>query len=216
MEQKRIVWIIAAVGIFLLVIFGAAAILYSPSSRPVRTAATTPVEKRNVSGWTTAPAPVAAAPVQSEEPAPTAPETSAVPETAADSVTKVNDMTVIAQNTTVYGLQQQYPQTETSGTTIDLNTINKPTSPVSENVTPANEAGAQAIESVKEQTTVQTVKAAAPVTEEKPAAKTIRTVKKQAAQPAKSTPAKAKKAAQKSPTVTQYWVQAAAFTSKKS
>lgn len=40
MEQKRTLWIVAAVGVFLLVVLGAALILYTPAARPTGTVAT--------------------------------------------------------------------------------------------------------------------------------------------------------------------------------
>ncbi len=39
MEQKRTLWIVAAVGVFLLVVLGAALILYTPAARPTGTVA---------------------------------------------------------------------------------------------------------------------------------------------------------------------------------
>ncbi len=54
MEQKRTLWIIAAVGVFLLVVLGAALILYSPSARSKQTIANYKNEPRHESddnGW---------------------------------------------------------------------------------------------------------------------------------------------------------------------
>lgn len=50
MEQKRTLWIIAAVGVFLLVVLGAALILYSPAARSKQTIANYKNETRHESG----------------------------------------------------------------------------------------------------------------------------------------------------------------------
>ncbi len=51
MEQKRILWIIAAVGVFLLVVLGAALILYSPASQENRTLARASDGNAAADGW---------------------------------------------------------------------------------------------------------------------------------------------------------------------
>ena len=52
MEQKRTLWIMAAVGVFLLVVLGAALILYSPTARSSQTIATvSPSNKQTSNGW---------------------------------------------------------------------------------------------------------------------------------------------------------------------
>lgn len=52
MEQKRTLWIIAAVGVFLLVVLGAALILYSPNVRSSNTIANYQSTKKNSdNGW---------------------------------------------------------------------------------------------------------------------------------------------------------------------
>ena len=109
MEQKKTLWIIAAVSVFLLVVMGAAMILYNPlngSSR--KTASINPVEKtaqvqNNQSGWTNSTSPV---------------QTTSSPQ--------VNDMFVVSENTTVLGFNQP-AQTDTAdqSTTIDLNALKR-------------------------------------------------------------------------------------------
>ncbi|MCR4579777.1 MAG: SPOR domain-containing protein [Treponema sp.] len=110
MEQKKTLWIIAAVGAFLLVVLGTAGILYSPARSPSPAiASVAPVEKSKSpagSGWTNQvdiqpPAPVAA---QGDVPAP-----------------RVTDMIVLADNTTVYNIPKN--ETSDSATTIDLNAL---------------------------------------------------------------------------------------------
>jgi cell division septation protein DedD len=227
MEQKRTLWIIAAVGIFLLVVLGAALILYSPSSRGRKTiAATAPVDRPvQTTGWTTAPAQETPADTPAQEPVPAdtlpADADKAAPSEADSAspsgVTKVGDLTVISENTTVYGLERKYPETaqaESDGSTmIDLNTLK--TAPAAETVTPQNETSAKAIE---------TVKAARPAPIEEETSAPVKNVKKSSSPVRTASAAKtsssgktasAKKPAAKS-AVTQYWVQAASFASKKS
>src|SRR5574344_1779964 len=52
MEQKKILWAVAAAGAFLLVVIGAAMIIYNPFSRS-KTSVTSvyPIEKNNSNGW---------------------------------------------------------------------------------------------------------------------------------------------------------------------
>jgi len=233
MEQKRILWIIAAVGIFLLVVLGAALILYSPAAHSTQTvAAITPVKKPASSSWISVPEtsseqqPADGQVVPDTETPSAVPAVQSVPAGAAgdgttSSVTHVNDMTVIAQNTTVYGLEKKYqsdtPQSPDGSTTIDLNTL-KTAPAISQNVVPENETSARAMETVKQTTKTlpetytaeePEIKTARPKT---PVSKKDASAKKYVKPQTKQAPAKTIK---KQPAVTQFWVQAAAFTSKK-
>ena len=103
MEQKKTLWIIAAVGVFLLVVLGVPAILHYPSRNPVPAyASISPVEKsKSSSGWTKPVADVSA------------------PD-------KVNDLVVLADNATVYSPNVTTPVSSVSAdgaTTIDLNAL---------------------------------------------------------------------------------------------
>jgi cell division protein FtsN len=235
MEQKRILWIIAAVGIFLLVVLGAALILYSPTAHSTQTvAAITPVKRPASNGWISAPS-ASAEQQHADEPAASdsrkqAPESVSSGTTAENSgtlpVTHVGDMTVIAQNTTVYGLEKKYQSGETQSsdgsTTIDLNTL-KTAPAASRTVIPENETSAKAMETVRQTSNTaaskpvaaETVKKA--VQKKEPAntgvSKTGTTAKKTAAQETKR-PSAATAAGKQIP-VTQFWVQAAAFSNKK-
>ena len=111
MEQKKTLWIIAAVSVFLLVVFGAAMILYNPSAlSKATTASVKPVEKAATaqastsSGWTNEP-------VSSTQ----------------TSSPQVNDMFVVSENTTVLGFNQtaQSDGEGSQATTIDLNALKK-------------------------------------------------------------------------------------------
>ena len=202
MEQKKTLWIIAAVGVFLLVVLGVPAILHYPSRNPVPAyASISPVEKKSASnGWTKTSSDISAPVAIADQDVPAA---------------KVNDLVVLADNATVYAQNT----TANGATTIDLNAlknelVTEPQSPaqpqninitvtIPENTvteTPAVVEKAPVVAS----TTVKTVQKA----ETKPKAKTTKTApaaaSKPAAQPAKTEPKK-----------TQYWVQVAAYSNKK-
>ena len=106
MEQKKTLWIIAATGVFLLVVLGVPAILHYPSRNPTPAyAGISPVEKKSSqSGWTKQSADISA---------PTS-----LPQDVAAA--KVNDLVVLADTATVYT-----PSVTASNgsTTIDLNTL---------------------------------------------------------------------------------------------
>ncbi|MBQ9238773.1 MAG: SPOR domain-containing protein [Treponema sp.] len=235
MDQKRTLWIVAVAGIFLLVVFGAAVILSSAPAESARTIAAVERTDRTATGWTAAPtspastsaipAPTVAFPPDTPDTPPRAElEPSAHTDVSSETVTRVNDMTVIAQNTTVYGLPQQPTQPAAlthDATTINLNTIQRPEPPAS--VTPTNDAGAQAMAHAR------TVAPASPATpapsreatpSSQPAPAAARRTEAQTQPAATKTPAAPKTAATpKAPqpvTTTQFWVQAAAYTSKKS
>ena len=112
MEQKKTLWIIAEVSVFLLVVMGAAMILYNPGAGASRKVASIkPVEKSvqtsSSSGWTN----------------------STTVEPASTSSPQVSDMFVVSENTTVLDLGQSGTSaaaTDTqSTTTIDLNALKR-------------------------------------------------------------------------------------------
>lgn len=227
MEQKKTLWIIAAAGVFLLVVLGAACILYSPASKPYSTiASVSPVEKKTQapkSGWTNPPVEPMA---QNQMPAP-------VPEQQDFTIaTKVSDMVVVADNAKVYASNAEYtetPETQIQGTTIDLNALKKELyQETSSTVQPQNiniTVNIPEQTPVKETTYITTTPdykpevaksveakpAPAPVTTKKvekvAAVKTKTTSSKPAAPVAEAKPA--------APKVTQFWVQVAAYSNKK-
>lgn len=107
MEQKKTLWIIAAVGAFLLVVLGAAGIMYSPAKNPSPTiASVSPVDKGLINtntGWTT-----------------TTTNDQLPLELPQDITTKTNDLVVLADNATVYEADKK---TSSNETTIDLNSL---------------------------------------------------------------------------------------------
>ena len=244
MEQKRTLWIIAAVGIFLLVVLGAALIVSSSPRTTQTIAATAPVSRTQSDGWTQLPERSPSKPLsmsqdeqnnthapmqleaQQQNESHGKPSQNAFPPAygmqQSEAVTHVNDMTVIAQNATVYGIEKGYTNeqgTQTSseisdGTLIDLNALKTVQKEVSV-VTPKNEASAKKMEEAKktvyappanalpvpQSTQKSTPQKAAATTAQKKAATTSATPANASAQTAKKT-------------TTQYWVQAASFANK--
>ena len=248
MEQKGTLWIIAAVGIFLLAVLLPAIILFKPDTHKVQT--TAPIAKPASGGWiaagTSSPAGSASeneavkgdVPVDKIDS-----ENSAKPEAVGTqnterSTTQVGDMTVFAQNATVYGFDApRNTQSAPDGSTlIDLNALRSDDAFPSDTVTPKNETSAKSMETTRQtarapQTeqaqyfAAESRSAAVKTPEKKPssepktasskiaAAKTP--VSKNTASPKtaqKNTAAKPK--AKTSAGKTQYWVQAASFANK--
>lgn len=204
MEQKKTLWIIAAVGVFLLVVLGVPAILHYPSRNPVPAyASISPVEKKSASnGWTKTTSDISA------------------PVSVTDQdlqAGKVNDLVVLADNATVYSQNT----TSNDATTIDLNSLKNevlteaqaPSQPQNINITVnIPETSASEAKEVVETPAITASPAVKSVqkAETKPKAKVAKTAPapaattKTAAQPAKTEPKK-----------TQYWVQVAAYSNKK-
>ena len=204
MEQKKTLWIIAAVGVFLLVVLGVPAILHYPSRNPTPAyASISPVEKKSSQGgWTKQTADISA-------------PTSLPQDIAA---TKVSDLVVLADNATVYSPKA----TATNGaTTIDLNTLK------TENLSdeqPQNINITVSIPENKEAEVKVDTKAVAKAEPEASTSNSVKTVQKTEAKPAKSTKTVAQantntKTAASTPKAepkkTQYWVQVAAYSNKK-
>ncbi len=209
MEQKKTLWIIAAVGVFLLVVLGVPAILHYPSRNPVPAyASISPVEKKAPSsGWTKPEADISA-------------PTSLPGDLSAN---KVTDLVVVADNATVYS-----PNTTvgTNGaTTIDLNSLkyeNYNETPV---VTQQQPQNINITVNVPETKEVENTKVTTSVAKTETTSNSVKVVQKTETKPAKTTktaPAaktSAKTAAASAPKAepkkTQYWVQVAAYSNKK-
>ncbi len=236
MEQKKTLWIIAAVSVFLLVVMGAAMILYNPSAGASRKVASIkPVEKtvqtqtQSSSGWTNN------TPV----------------EPAGTSSPQVTDMFVVSENTTVLDLGQTNTSTaaapENQSTTIDLNALKRElaadaalsqTNPqninITVNVSDKNNTAkveeppvvltteyytgkAKEAEEFEKATAVKKTEAAVAKAEPaKPAAKSAAPAKAPSTSSgtAKAAPAKTSTAT-KAAAVTRFWVQVAAYSNKK-
>ena len=212
MEQKKTLWIIAAVGVFLLVVLGVPAILHYPSRNPVPAyASISPVEKsKTSSGWTKPAAEVSA------------------PD-------KVNDLVVLADNATVYSPNVTTPASTVSAdgaTTIDLNALKneiisetQSSQPQNINIT-VNIPETKTTEKTTEKTTVITpfaepkapkAEVAKADTPKAPAPVTSKPVKEKVTKPASQPKVAAQPApaAKVEPKKTQFWVQVAAYSNKK-
>lgn len=193
MEQKKTLWIIAASGVFLLVIIGFALLLNAPSSNAPATASITTID--------------------------TTPVTAKVDEPVISPVDTPASMTALDSNTLAFQNIESGEQPAADGqvaaaeaapaqTTIELNTN------ASSAVTATSRAGQEALSNASANSTASTIYTGNPGASE--ASKTV------AAAPAKSSsPAPKKKVAAatapKAPALSsKYWVQAASFTSKKS
>ena len=233
MEQKRTLWIIAAVGVFLLVVLGAALVLYSPASRASQTIAGYSTERGTSSnGWISL---APSAPVQqktqdeilSDIQTDTKENESSISDFTAISDSeetdgqerKVGELTVYADNATIYSANtknepsayaQDVPQKIINNTTtIDLTAA--PKEPVmAHNVLPKSEPAKEAVQKVRQAPARRIAESTQPSKIIAQAEKTP-APKKQTVQKTPEKPAAAKQAEQ-----TQYWVQVTSLTSRKS
>lgn len=188
MEQKKILWIIASVGVFLLVVMGAALIINRPAQGVEPSLSSL---QANNDTWVMPPINAPAADsfqTEAELMGDVATEAT-VAEPVQD--TTVDSMTVYSGTTTVYG--------SSATTTIDLNGIKEAVAQAT--VTATNQAGAAAVASKS------TVPAKAPASEAtKPVAAEQSTAKSNTTSKAATTTS--------NKLVDQYWVQVASVTNK--
>lgn len=241
MEQKRTLWIMAAVGVFLLVVLGAALILYSPTARSSQTIATvSPSNKQTSNGW------VSLAPAENETTIPQtkmpatevlSEETNEVPQqnviNSEEKITRVAELTVYADKATIISnnpnemnnvvatVPSSVPEQKTAEqthhtvinntTTIDINPV------ISEKpvVTPKNELTKNTIETTSKKVAEKpVVKQVAKKEVSKPVSKPKKVTSTKATT-STTTTAKVTKTPAK-PKVVQYWVQVTSLKSKKS
>ena len=241
MEQKRTLWIMAAVGVFLLVVLGAALILYSPTARSSQTIATvSPSNKQTSNGW------VSLAPAENETTIPQtkmpatevlSEQTNEVPQqnviNSEEKITRVAELTVYADkatiisnnpnemNNVVAAVPSSVPEQKTAEqthhtvinntTTIDINPV------ISEKpvVTPKNELTKNTIETTSKKVAEKpVVKQVAKKEVSKPVSKQKKVTSTKATTSTTAT-AKVTKTPAK-PKVVQYWVQVTSLKSKKS
>jgi cell division protein FtsN len=241
MEQKRTLWIMAAVGVFLLVVLGAALILYSPTARSSQTIATvSPSNKQTSNGW------VSLAPAENETTIPQTkmPATEVLSEqnnevpqqnviNSEEKITRVAELTVYADkatiisnnpnemNNVVAAVPSSVPEQKTAEqthhtvinntTTIDINPV------ISEKpvVTPKNELTKNTIETTSKKVAEKpVVKQVAKKEVSKPVSKQKKVTSTKATTSTTAT-AKVTKTPAK-PKVVQYWVQVTSLKSKKS
>ena len=241
MEQKRTLWIMAAVGVFLLVVLGAALILYSPTARSSQTIATvSPSNKQTSNGW------VSLAPAENETTIPQtkmpatevlSEQTNEVPQqnviNSEEKITRVAELTVYADkatiisnnpnemNNVVAAVPSSVPEQKTAEqthhtvinntTTIDINPV------ISEKpvVTPKNELTKNTMETTSKKVAEKpVVKQVAKKEVSKPVSKPKKVTSTKATT-STTTTAKVTKTPAK-PKVVQYWVQVTSLKSKKS
>ena len=241
MEQKRTLWIMAAVGVFLLVVLGAALILYSPTARSSQTIATvSPSNKQTSDGW------VSLAPAENETTIPQtkmpatevlSEQTNEVPQqnviNSEEKITRVAELTVYADkatiisnnpnemNNVVAAVPSSVPEQKTAEqthhtvinntTTIDINPV------ISEKpvVTPKNELTKNTMETTSKKVAEKpVVKQVAKKEVSKPVSKPKKVTSTKATT-STTTTAKVTKTPAK-PKVVQYWVQVTSLKSKKS
>lgn len=245
MEQKKTLWIIAAVGLFLAVIIGTACIIYTPSAQSTPTITSiSPFEKSTTdkSGWTNSAN--TGLIDYSNEPAPA---------TTQLQSPSVSEMVVLSDNTTVYTTPQYQDDTTT---TIDLNVLKnelaaelKPETKnqnqninITVNVSDSSSAAVNTnsekqIENrrtdprnfddrraVPEKDVRETPKQVAQIQPPAPVKETVKVEKKTTASVPNNTSAvkasatvktEVKKTAPEPKKVTQYWVQVGSYSSKK-
>lgn len=230
MEQKRTIWIVLAAGIFLMVVIGAAVILYAPEARKDTTAL---VQKENGTVWMSPEvaqhkkdelmenSSVVAAPVEDVK---AVEDTSVVSSiaTPAEGTTQIENMTVIATgNTNVYSVGADGPAT------IDLNNVREVADePVVKAQNRAAEAAIRETNTVRRNVEVSDVlvensykdvsKATASSNvrkAERSSSANVSAPVKKAAPAAKKTEAKAPAKVERIPD--RFWVQAASYSAKK-
>lgn len=223
MEQKRTLWIVAAVGVFLLVVLGAALILYAPAAKPAQTVASSRGMNNGTAsnGWISlAPA---GSPVTTSNESMNAQQISEDPfdfnteeKTTPGAEFRTDEINIYAENANVYSEKTDLRPLGNNAqvTTIDLTaTAQNKTAQAKEPVPPAAVAKAGPAKTAAK-TAEKTSVTSKPV--EKSTAKTV-AVKQTSAPAKKQTVAQSSKSEVKAaPAITQYWVQVTALTSRKS
>ena len=204
MENKKTLWIIAAVGAFLLVVLGAALIVYSQTARSNQTIAkVSPADLQN-NGWSNPNGDINSEPIEHQLNFPNR----ELPQT--DEPLKANEVYVLADKANVYGVA-------TDGTTIDLNSLKE-----NNNDAPAQDKNINVTVTFADKDKPSVNRERAPRDLEKPAPKTV--AKAEPSKSAKSAPAVVKKSEPKASAVkvntapaapAKYWVQVAAYSNKK-
>ncbi len=216
MEQKRTLWIVAAVGVFLLVVLGAALILYTPQSKQATIANSRVTNSSTASnGWISlAPSAPLQTSTNTDEKADE--ESSVLPEkeipNPAKTELRAEEVNIYAENANVYSEKTELNKLGENAT-VKAETSEKPTTIVLTEPEKTAEAKASKPEVSKPRPNVAvknsvSEKQKAPAkSEHKNTAKTAKTEQN------KSVPAKP---SVKEPEIVQYWVQVSALTSRKS
>lgn len=216
MEQKRTLWIVAAVGVFLLVVLGAALILYTPQSKQATIANSRVTNSSTASnGWISlAPSAPLQTSTNTDEKADE--ESSVLPEkeipNPAKTELRAEKVNIYAENANVYSEKTELNKLGENAT-VKAEISEKPTTIVLTEPEKTAEAKASKPEVSKPRSNVAvknsvSEKQKAPAKpEHKNTAKTAKTGQN------KSVSAKP---SVKEPEIVQYWVQVSALTSRKS
>lgn len=216
MEQKRTLWIVAAVGVFLLVVLGAALILYTPQSKQATIANSRVTNSSTASnGWISL-APSAPLQTSTNTDEKVEEENSVLPEkeipNPAKTELRTEEVNIYAENANVYSEKTELNKLGENAT-VKAGTSEKPTTIVLTEPEKPAEAKASKPEVSKPRSNVAvknsvSEKQKAPAKpEHKNTAKTAKTGQN------KSVSAKP---SVKEPEIVQYWVQVSALTSRKS
>ena len=216
MEQKRTLWIVAAVGVFLLVVLGAALILYTPQSKQATIANSRVTNSSTASnGWISL-APSAPLQTSTNTDEKVEEENSVLPEkeipNPAKTELRTEEVNIYAENANVYSEKTELNKLGENAT-VKAETSEKPTTIVLTEPEKTAEAKTSKPEVSKPRSNVAvknsvSEKQKAPAKpEHKNTAKTAKTEQN------KSVSAKP---SVKEPEIVQYWVQVSALTSRKS
>lgn len=216
MEQKRTLWIVAAVGVFLLVVLGAALILYTPQSKQATIANSRVTNSSTASnGWISL-APSAPLQTSTNTDEKVDEESSVLSDkeipNPAKTELRAEEVNIYAENANVYSEKTELNKLGENAT-VKAETSEKPTTIVLTEPEKTAEAKTSKPEVSKPRSNVAvknsvSEKQKAPAkTEHKNTAKTAKTEQN------KSVSAKP---SVKEPEIVQYWVQVSALTSRKS
>lgn len=213
MEQKKTLWIIAASGVFLLVVLGAALLLNSSPAHVPTTAAITTIDRTPVVATTETPN---ISPIQT-------PSSENILDSNTLAFQKIENGIADEMNSSETSMnsesiaQNNAVQLDSANLTINTNTTNielKTAAALSSNITATSRAGEQALAKANGSNKNSNYVASAQ-TEKKvtPAAKPN---SQSATNASSAKPVQKKTASASAPLATKYWVQAASFTNKRS
>lgn len=216
MEQKRTLWIVAAVGVFLLVVLGAALILYTPQSKQATIANSRVTNSSTASnGWISlAPSAPLQTSTNTDEKADE--ESSVLPEkeipNPAKTELRAEEVNIYAENANVYSEKTELNKLGENAT-VKAESSEKPTTIVLTEPEKIAEAKTSKPEVSKPRSNVA-VKNSVSEKQKTPA----KTEHKNTAKTAKTEQNKSvsAKPSVKEPEIVQYWVQVSALTSRKS
>jgi len=216
MEQKRTLWIVAAVGVFLLVVLGAALILYTPQSKQATIANSRVTNSSTASnGWISlapsAPLQTSTNPDEKVEEESSVLSDKEIPNPAKTEL-RTEEVNIYAENANVYSEKTELNKLGENAT-VKAETSEKPTTIVLTEPEKTAEAKASKPEVSKPRSNVA-VKNSVSEKQKAPA----KPEHKNTAKAAKTEQNKSvsAKPSVKEPEIVQYWVQVTALTSRKS